>query len=91
MVTVTDLLLGIPMVHALYLQDQHPDYAVWGDFCLNSLSHAAETGKTTHHSLASEIASIGNGLGVPSTCDKSKLPFRDKSSRNHADLITLVG
>jgi hypothetical protein len=93
-VTVTALLLGIPMVHALYLQDQHPDYAdkdVWGDYCLNSSSHAAETRKTTHHSLASEIASIANGSGVPSTCDETKLPFRDDSSRKRADLMTLVG
>ena len=26
-VTITALLLGIPMMHALYLQDQRPEYA----------------------------------------------------------------
>jgi hypothetical protein len=44
-VTITALLLGIPMMHALYLQDQQPEYAdknVWGDYCLNSSLHAAE-------------------------------------------------
>ena len=93
-VTITALLLGIPMIHALYLQDQRPEYAekdVWGDYCLNSSLHAAETRKTTHHSLASEITSIANGSGVPSTCDETKLPFRDDSSRKRADLMTLVG
>ena len=55
-VTITALLLGIPMTHALialYLQEQQPEYAdkdVWGDYCLNSSLHAAETWKTTHHS-----------------------------------------
>ena len=93
-VTVTALLLGIPMTHALYLQDQQPEYAdkdVWGDYCLNSSLHAGETRKTTHHSLALEITSIANGSGVPSTCDESKLPFRDEESRKRADLMTLVG
>ena len=93
-VTVTALLLGIPMMHALYLQDQQPGYAdkdVWGDYCLNSSLHAAETRKTTHHSLASEITSISNGSGVSSTCDETKLPFRDDTSRKRADLMTLVG
>jgi hypothetical protein len=62
------------MVHALYLYEQHPDYAdkdVWVDYCLNSSSHAAETRKTTHHSLATEIASIANESGVLSTCDQT--------------------
>ena len=82
------------MVHALYLKDHHSDYTdkdVWGDYCLNSSSHAAETRKTTHYSLASEISHIANGSGVPSTCDETKLPFRDDSSRKRADLMTLVG
>ena len=92
--TVTSLLLGIPMIHAIYLKNQQPEYVdkdVWGDFCLNNSSHAAETRFTTHHSLACEIASISNGAGVPSTCDESKLPYRDDRSRKRADLMTLVG
>ena len=92
--TVTSLLLGIPMIHAIYLKNQQPEYVdkdVWGDFCLNNSSHAAETRFTTHHSLACEIASISNGAGVPSTCDESKLPYRDVRSRKRADLMTLVG
>ena len=38
-VTVTALLLGIPTMHALYLQDQRSEYAdkdVWGDYCLTA-------------------------------------------------------
>jgi hypothetical protein len=64
------------MIHALYLQYQRLEYAdkdVWGDYCLNSSLHAAESRKITHHTLASDITSIASGSGVPSTCDETKL------------------
>ena len=92
----TCLLFGIPLPHAIYLKTTQPTYAqcdIWGDALLNKSTHAAETRKTTHTLLAQELTKIANKCGVPTTCNESRLPFRDEGtqncSRKRADMMTL--
>ena len=92
----TCLLFGIPLPHAIYLKTTQPTYAqcdIWGDALLNKSTHAAETRKTTHTLLAQELTKIANECGVPTTCNESRLPYRDEGtqncSRKRADMMTL--
>mmetsp|Transcript_52383 Transcript_52383/g.109281 ORF Transcript_52383/g.109281 Transcript_52383/m.109281 type:complete len:515 (-) Transcript_52383:93-1637(-) len=96
--TSTSLLLGIPIPHAIYLQATQPEYAksdIWADSLLNKSKHAAETRKTTHTKFAQELTRIASECGIPTTCNESRLPYRDEGqtqkTRKRADLMTLTG
>ena len=92
------LLLGIPVPHALFLKSQGQQYAnidLWGDFLLNNPTHAGDTRKLTHNKMARELTKIANECGIPTTCNESKLPYRDagrpNQTRKRADMMTLQG
>jgi hypothetical protein len=96
--TSTSLLLGLPVPHARYLQATQPLYAntdIWADNLLNKSAHAAETRKTTHTQFAQELTRIANECGIPTTCNESRIPYRDEGqnhqSRKRADMMTLTG
>ena len=54
----------------------------WGDALLNKSTHSTETHKTTHTLLAQELTKIANECGVPTTCNESRLPYRDEGTQN---------
>ena len=92
----TFLLFCTSLPHAIYLKATQPTYAqcdIWGDILLNNSTHAAETSKRTQTLLAQELIKIANKCGVPTTCNESRLPFRDEGtqncSRKRADMMTL--
>jgi hypothetical protein len=62
---------------------------------INKSKHAAEIRKTTHTKFAQELTEIANECGIPTTCDESRLPYRDDGqiqiTRKRADLMTLTG
>jgi hypothetical protein len=94
----TSLLLGIPTPHALFLKSQGQQYAnidVWSDFLLNNPAHAGDTRKLTHNKMARELTKIANECGISTTCNESKLPYRDagrpNQTRKRADMMTLQG
>ena len=96
--TSTSIILGIPVPHALYLQATQRQYSntdVWADSLLNKSNHAADSRKSTHAKLAQELTKIAIECGIPTTCNESRLPYRDEGqdqqSRKRADMITLTG
>ena len=96
--TSTSLLLGLPIPHALYLRDTQPQQAdldIWADSLLNKSAHAADSRKSTHTKFAQELTRIANECGIPTTCNESRVPYRDEGrqipSRKRADMMTLVG
>jgi hypothetical protein len=76
---------SVPMTHALYVRSQVMQKRMCGVIfaltahCMQP-NLAAETRKTTHHSLAPEITSIANGSGVPSVQDMMRRNYRSPSS-----------
>ena len=96
--TSTSIILGIPVPHALYLQATQRQYSntdVWADSLLNKSNHAADSRKLTHAKLAQELTKIAIECGIPTTCNESRLPYRDEGqdqqSRKRADMMTLTG
>ena len=68
------------MSHAPFLKLQGGQYAhidIRGAFLLNDSAHAEDTRKLTHNKLARELTKIGNECGISTTCNESKLQYRD--------------
>ena len=66
----------MPKPHTAYTQCD-----IWGDALLNKSTHSTETRKTTHTLLAQELNKIANECGVPTTCNESRLPYRDEGTQ----------
>jgi hypothetical protein len=93
-VTMSALLLGIPLPHASYLRQHVSEYAdhdEWGDFLLNSATHASATRKDTHDRIAREIGHISFEGGAPMITKEKEIPYRDPDSLKRADLMTRSG
>ena len=98
LVNTTALLLGIPMPHALFLKSQGGQYVnidVWGDYLLNNSAHVGDTRKNMHNKMARELTKIANECSISTTCNVSKLQYRDadrpNQTRKRADMMASQG
>jgi hypothetical protein len=86
---------SLPASHSAATQPLYANTDIWADNLLNKSAHAAETRKATHTQFAQELTRIANDCGIPTTCNESRIPYRDEGqnhqSRKRADMMTLTG
>ena len=90
--TISALLLDIPVPHARYLRSHFVDYAnsdVFGDFLLNNPTHASQSRTHSHDCIARLIAEMATQHGVPSTT--KHVPYCAPNSQSRADIVTTRG
>ena len=73
------------MPHAMFLKSQGEQYAnfdIWRDFLINNSAHAWDTRKITYIKMARELTKIANECRISTTCNESKMPYRDAGRPN---------
>jgi hypothetical protein len=91
-ITLSALLLGTPVPHALYPRANNPLYAqfdVFGDKLLNDSSHASHSRTQFHDHITSVLADLATQHGIPTSI--KDVPFADSHSQCRADLMTCRG
>ena len=73
--------------------NQHTPNATFGVMLYSTNQHMQQRHVRQHTLLAQELTKIANECGVPTTCNESRLPYRDEGtqncSRKRADMMTL--